>query len=171
VLLLVAACAAVGATLAFANAISKSAWTAGSLPPTAAEPPPSSLAPQSNSPYPSDGRGFVNSNARCEGTLTEVAIARTEGSLVAICVDQKGTYQYRGVRLSDGAALNVSAEATDAREYVGRGDGVTYELGTEQLVIIAGDTLVRRENVIEYREPHTFSAQAPPVPSSRRPAS
>ena len=80
---------------------------------------------------------------------------------MAICTDSKGGYQYRGVRLRDGAVLNVPAENTAAREFVARNDGVTYALSTKQLVITVGDTVVRKEPVLEYREPQSFSAEAP----------
>jgi hypothetical protein len=68
---------------------------------------------------------------------------------------------YRGVRMSDGAALNVPAETAGGREFVARSEGVTYSLSTQQLVITAGDTVVRREPVIEYRESHSSSAEVP----------
>ena len=152
---------AVVATLAFVNDVAKKSWTTGSLPSAGAQPPSSSIVTKPNSPYPTDERGFINSTARCEGPLTGVAFVRTQGSLVAICTDSKGGYQYRGVRLSDGAALNVPAENTAAREFVARNDGVTYALSTKQLVITAGDTVVRKEPVLEYREPQSFSAEAP----------
>jgi len=168
VLLLVAAITAVGATLAFVNSITKSAWTSGSLPSAEAAPSapaPSSTVSQANSPYPFDARGFVNSSARCDGSLTMVVTVRTAGSLVAICADQKNNYQYHGVRLNDGSTLNIPAQATDAREFVAHNEGVDYEVGTEQLVITVGPTLVRRENVLEYREPRSFAAEAPPTPT------
>jgi hypothetical protein len=167
VLLLVAALAAVGATLAFVNSIAKSHWTTGSLPSAEAAPAPatSSTVSQANSPFPFDARGFINSNARCDGSLTMVVAVRTAGSLVAICADQKNNYQYRGVRLSDGSTLNIPAQATNAREFVAHNEGVDYEVGTEQLVITIGPTLVRRENVLEYKEPRSFSAEAPPTPT------
>jgi hypothetical protein len=140
------------ATLAFVNAIVKKSWTMTSLPSTAARPSSSPVAP-SHSPYPTDDRGFIDSTARCDGTLTGIAFARTQRSLVAICADHSGNYQYRAVRLSDGAALDVPAATIDAHEFVARNDGVTYALSTKQLVITAGDTVVRREPMIDYREP------------------
>jgi hypothetical protein len=172
-LALLAAIVAVLCTLVFAHDVAKNSWTKSSLPPASADATTSPIGPQASSPTgpdPSDGRGFIDSSARCEGSLTAVAIARTQGSLVTICTDQTGGYTYRGVRLSDGAALNVSAESTGGREFVARSDGVTYSLSTQQLVITAGDTLVRREPVIEYREPHSFPAEAPPRQSSASPA-
>jgi hypothetical protein len=101
-------------------------------------------------------------SAGCDGSLTAVAIARTQASQVTICADQKGAYLYRGVRLSDGAALNVPAEVIGAREFVARNEDVTYSLSPQQLVVTAGDTVVRREPVIEYREPRSYPAEAPP---------
>jgi hypothetical protein len=46
----------------------------------------------------------------------------------------------------------VPAETTGGREFVARSEGVTYSLSTQQLVITAGDTVVRREPVVEYRD-------------------
>ncbi len=150
---LLAAVGALVATLAFVNAVVKKSWTMSSVPSAAARHPSTSTVVPSNSPYPTDDRGFINSTARCDGTLTGIAFARTQRSLVAICADQSGNYQYRAVRLSDGAALDVPAATTDTHEFVARNDGVTYALSTKQLVITAGDTVVRREPMIDYREP------------------
>jgi hypothetical protein len=172
-LALLAAIVAVLCTLAFVHDVTKKSWTTSSLPSASAEVtsrPTGTQASSPRDPDDSDDRGFLNSSARCEGSLTAVAIARTQASLVTICTDQKGNYTYRGVRLSDGAALNVSAESTGGREFIARGDGVTYSLSTQQLVITAGDTVIRREPVIEYREPHSFPAEAPPGQTSASPA-
>jgi len=143
---------AVIATLAFANDVAKKSWTASPLPSSVAEPPSSSVIAQSDSSYPTDDRGFVDSTARCEGTLTGVAVVRTLGSLVAICTDSAGIYQYHGVRLSDGAELNAPADNTAAREFVARNNGATYALSVKELVITAGNTVLRREPVLDYRE-------------------
>lgn len=61
------------------------------------------------------GKSFIdNSAARCDGTQTALAVGRTQRSLVVICADQNGRYEYRGVRISDGALLKAPAEtATD----------------------------------------------------------
>jgi hypothetical protein len=179
-LALLAAVAAVLATLGFVHEVIKKSWTTSSLPWAHAQPTPTPAATQTGSPtgpYASDDRGFINSSARCEGPLSAVAIARTQSSLVTICADQKGGYLYRGVRLSDGAALDVSAESTGGREFVAHSGEVAYSLSTQHLVVTAGDTVVRSEPVIEYREPHSFAAEAPPgqgsgsaAASTQRPA-
>ena len=159
-----AALAAVVATFGFVHGVTKNSWPASPLPPAGAQPgsgPHATPTVSSSGPYPSDDRGFIDSSARCDGPLTAAAIVRTPASLVAICADGHGGYLYRGVRLSDGATLNAPAETTGGREFVARSDGVTYSLSTQQLVITAGDTVVRSEPVIEYREPHSFSAELP----------
>lgn len=173
--------AAVVATFGFVHGVAKNPWATSSVPSAGAQPssgPNATQTVSSSGPYPSDDRGFINSSARCDGSQTAAAIVRTPNSLVTICAVQQGGYLYRGVRLSDGAALNVPAEPTGGREFVARSEGVTYSLSTQQLVITAGDTVVRQESVIEYREPHSFSAELPvgvqpsasPAPSTQQSA-
>lgn len=137
---------AVGATLAFAHDVAKESLTANPPAPSAVEPPV-------NSPYPTDAGGFVGTAARCEGALRGVAFVRTQGSLVAICTDSAGGYRYHGVRLRDGAPLTLPAEIGAPREFVAHNDGVTYALSPTELVIADGDTVVRRETVLESRAP------------------
>ena len=104
-------------------------------------------------PSPAATRTVSATVARCDGALTAVATARTESSLVTICTDRDGAYLYHGVRLSDGATLNVRAEMTVFnRDFVARNDDVTYALSPQQLVVTAGGAVVRREPVVEYRE-------------------
>ena len=93
---------------------------------------------------------------------------RTQGSLVAICVDQDGKYQYRGVRLTDDAALNAPAETAVGGGFVAVNDGVSYTLSPNELVIAAAGNVIRREPVIDYRAPGSFPAEVggSPVPSS-----
>ena len=154
---LLAGVAAIVATFAFVHEVTEDSWTTHSLPSAGARPPSDSTAP-----YPSDDRGFLNSSARCAEPLALVTAARTDAALVAICLDPKGEYEYHGVRLSDGAALSVPAEASGGREFVANNDGVTYSLSAKQLVITKGDNVIRREPVIEYREPRTYPAELPP---------
>ena len=71
--------------------------------------PPASADPAT------DAQGFVDSTARCPTGDTAVAFGSTASSRVAICKSAGGAYQYRGVRISDGAKL--IAAATDAYDY------------------------------------------------------
>ena len=81
-----------------------STTTIAAPPPTPpAEPPSPPIT--TPAPFAVDDRGFVNSDARCDGSQTAVAIGRTSGSLVVICGDPDGRYGYLGLRLSDTVAV------------------------------------------------------------------
>ena len=100
-----------------------------------------------------DDRGFVNSDARCDGTQTAVAIGRTPGSLVVICGDRSGQYGYRGVRLSDDAVLTTVARATPKHQFIAQNARVTYSISPAELLVTAGGAVIKQEPMIDYREP------------------
>ncbi|MGV9803110.1 hypothetical protein ACWDTP_34150 [Mycobacterium sp. NPDC003449] len=102
--------------------------------------------------FASDQAGFVGSQARCRDTQTARAIGRTPGSLVVICLDRSGHFEYRGVRLSDEAAMAVSAETARARDFVARSSGVRYAVSPDELLVTSGSTVLKREPMVEYRE-------------------
>src|SRR3569623_1438789 len=56
-----------------------------------------------------DGLGYVESTARCTSPATAVLFGSTATSRVAICKTSGGQFEYRGVRLRDGAKLIVAA--------------------------------------------------------------
>lgn len=120
-----------------------------------------STSPTPTAPAGTDDRGFVDSAARCDGSSFGLAIGRTQGSLVAICSAESGEYEYRGVRVSDGATLVLPAQLTGAGSYLARNDSVTYTVSPKELVATSGDTVVKREVMIEYWEPR-FAAEAGP---------
>jgi hypothetical protein len=124
--------------------------------PTQPERPADPIAPPiaaAAAPFTVDDKGFVDSSARCEATQTAVAIARTPGSLVVICSDRSGQYGYRGVRLSDDAVLTTAARATPTHEFVAQNSTVTYALSPTGLLVTTGETVIKQEPMIEYREP------------------
>src|SRR5215211_5386869 len=104
-----------------------------------AEPTPS------EAPFPTDDRGFVNSAARCDGAQSAVVIGRTSRSLVVICADESGRYEYRGVRVSDGAALTVPATTAGDGLFVARIDKVTYAVSPKELLVKSDDSVLRQE--------------------------
>ena len=53
-----------------------------------------------------DDQGYVDSTARCTPPDVEVAFGNTTTSRVAICKTPGGQYEYRGVRVRDGAKLS-----------------------------------------------------------------
>src|SRR6202000_3549455 len=68
-----------------------------------------------------DALGFVDSTARCAAPDTAVAFGSTATSRVAICKTSSGKYEYRGVRISDGAKLVVPASVSSDGGHVGGG--------------------------------------------------
>jgi hypothetical protein len=108
----------------------------------------------------SDDRGFIDSDVRCEAPQAAVAFGRTEQSLVAICVDQEGHYQYRGARLGDDAVLTVVAEPTVPGEFFAQKDGATYTVTAKEL-IIKSDEFVRTEPMLQFGAPPLLAVEVP----------
>jgi hypothetical protein len=101
--------------------------------------------------FATDDKGFVNSNARCGGRRTAVAIGRTERSVVVICAGEDRRYEYIGVRLSDDAVLRTAAQTTPSGGFLARNAGVTYAVSETELLVTAGVAVIKREPMIEYR--------------------
>jgi hypothetical protein len=103
-------------------------------------------------PYTFDQSGFVDTDARCRNTQTARAIGRTAGSLVVICLDRSGRFEYHGVRLTDKAALSARAENTPERKFLARNYGVDYAVSPTELLVTSGSAVIKREPMVEYRE-------------------
>jgi len=102
--------------------------------------------------FTTDDRGFVGTEARCEEPTVAYAFGRTQRSLVAICT-LDGGYEYRGVRLRDDALLTAAATKTDDGEFVAENGGVSYTFSAKELVIGAGQRVIRTEPMVAYVEP------------------
>lgn len=133
-------CAAIIVTLFLADALSKVGAEPGSL--------------------QTDDRGFVDSKVRCEAPQSAVEFGRTAQSLVAICVDRYGRYEYRGARLGDDAVLTVVAEPTVPGEFFAQKDGATYTVTAKEL-IIKSDDYVRTEPVLQFGAPPLMAVEVP----------
>ena len=108
--------------------------------------------------YSSDDRGYLNSPARCPEGQSAVALGRTQRSLVAICTTPgDGPYEYRGVRISDGAVLQTDVDVTDAG-FVARTDGATYTVSPTELTVVSGGKVIYSDTWIDYRRPR-YSAE------------
>ena len=106
-----------------------------------------------------DGQGYLNSTARCPAPDTAVAFGSTQTSRLAICKTAGGQYEYRGVRVSDGATLTVPASQS-GDGYVADNDGITYTVTSKSLVVSAGNTVTREEPMLDFHTPGT--AGTPP---------
>jgi hypothetical protein len=108
-----------------------------------------------------DGQGFVDSTARCTTPDTAVAFGSTDTSRLAICATPGGQYEYRGVRVSDGAKLIVPASASGNGRFVAENDGITYTVTASSLVVSVGNQVIRDEPMVDFHGPQT--PQAPPT--------
>lgn len=113
---------------------------------------PLALAVPTSAP-PSDGEGYVNSTARCTAPDTAVIFGATDSSRVAICKTASGSYQYRGVRVSDGARLIATASQTSTNSFVANNDGVKYTVTPTALSVTANGDTFRTETWIDYHGP------------------
>jgi hypothetical protein len=102
-----------------------------------------------------DGQGYVDSTARCATPATAVAFGSTATSRVAICKTAGGQYEYRGVRLRDGAKLIVPASRSAAGAFVAENDGITYTLTPSSLAVSTGTQVIRTEPMVDYHGPET----------------
>jgi len=115
--------------------------------------------------YPTDDRGFIGSQIRCDAPQSAVAFSRTDQSIVAICVDEAGHYQYRGARLADeNAVLTVVAEPTVPGEFFAQKDGTTYTVTAKELVIKTPEW-TRTEPVVQFGAQPLVAVESPATPS------
>jgi hypothetical protein len=108
-----------------------------------------------------DDRGYVDSIARCTPPNTAVLFGSTQSSRVAICKTPGGQYEYRGVRVSDGARLNVPASQS-GDGFVADNDGTTYTVTSKTLVVSRGNKVIREEPMVDFHRPETPAASAAP---------
>jgi hypothetical protein len=103
--------------------------------PEAPPSPPTQLGPTVEpsiaGPPGTDAQGWIAyPAARCDPGTQPAAIARTTQSVLVVCQIQPGTFYYRGVRLSDGASIEL---ANAVRSSVGFDvtnptDGTRYQI-------------------------------------------
>ena len=121
------------------------------------------LGPATAAPT-ADDHGYIDSTARCTSPSEAVVFGSTERSRVAIC-ESDGEYEYRGVRLRDGAKLIVPAsESTDG--YTAENDGITYFVTEESLVVSAGTRVIREETMIDFHGSAQADVPAAPAQTS-----
>jgi hypothetical protein len=109
-----------------------------------------------------DDHGYVDSTARCNPPNTTVLFGNTDSSRVAICKTPGGQYEYRGVRISDGARLIVpGSQSGDG--FAADNDGVTYTVTSKSLVVSMGNKVIREEPMVDFHRPQTTTAPAAPA--------
>lgn len=128
------------------------------LAPLALGAPPVWAAPAPGAAPASDGQGYLDSAARCGDAA--VAFGSTAASRVAICPTSTGKYEYRGVRIEDGAGLTLPATQSGAGEYTATNDGVTYTVSAKSLVVTVGSRIIREEPMLDF---HGSGPDSPPT--------
>lgn len=123
-------------------------------------------APQASSAPAYDSQGYVDSTARCSAPASMVVFGSTANSRVAICVDTDGAYQYRGVRVRDGARLIVPASQSSDGAFTAVKDGVEYMVTSDALVISMGEKVIRDEAMVDFHRAGTAGSQTPSEPTS-----
>lgn len=109
---------------------------------------------------PSDSEGYVDSTARCTKPDTAVLFGTTQSSRVAICKTSAGAYEYRGVRVSDGAKLIASAKQTSDTTFVVDNDGVKYTITPTALSVTSGGNTFRTETWSDFHGPKAAGSPA-----------
>lgn len=107
-------------------------------------------APTASSAPPYDDQGYLDSTARCAAPDTMVVFGSTAGSRVAICSDDDGDYEYRGVRVRDGARLIVPATQSSDGAFTASNDGIDYMVTADALVISVDEKVLRDEPMVDF---------------------
>jgi len=115
-----------------------------------------------------DDQGYVDSIARCSPPNTVVLFGNTDSSRVAICRTPAGQYEYRGVRVRDGARL-IAPTSQSGDGYVADNDGITYTVTPKSLVVSVGDKVIREEAMVDSHTPDTPAAPAAPPTTTTTP--
>ncbi len=114
--------------------------------------------PSASAAPATDGEGYVDSTARCAAPNTVVVFGSTDNSRVAICRSPDGKYEYRGVRVSDGATLIVPAQESTDGAFVADNNGIGYLVTAKSLVVSEGNKVIREEPMVDF---HGLQAPAP----------
>ncbi|MCV7178178.1 hypothetical protein [Mycolicibacterium sphagni] len=110
-----------------------------------------------------DSQGYVDSTARCPSAA--VLFGSTDSSRVAIC-KTSGGYEYRGVRVTDGAKLILSASSSGNGSYAAANNGITYTVSSSSLVVSSAGSVVRTESWVDFHGPQTSQSQTSTTSSS-----
>jgi len=119
---------------------------------------------------PSDGQGYIDSTARCSKPDTAVIFGTTDTSRVAICQTAAGAYQYRGVRVRDGAKLIIAAKKASDGTYTAANDGVTYTVSSTALTVSLGKETLRSESWTDFNGPQAPATSTPSTSGTAKPS-
>lgn len=125
----------------------------GAAPVTAppATTPPAAPPPARDADLATDGQGFVGRpGAHCNSDDPAMAVARTDSSLVVVCETGAGRFYYKGLRLRDGATIEIDDPVPAGSGFKATNDGVRYWLTSTALIITDGSQRLADEPVLQY---------------------
>nr|BBX79940.1 protein kinase [Mycobacterium florentinum] len=100
-----------------------------------------------------DAQGFVGYPAgRCDPGSTPALMGRSSQSLVVVCEDGPANYYYRGLRLSDGASIELAnaVRSSGGFDVTNPVDGTRYQVRPTGISITSPNGQVFSEPMIEY---------------------
>jgi serine/threonine protein kinase len=109
--------------------------------------------PSINSLPGTDNLGWIGyPAARCDPGNQPAAMARTTQSVLVVCQIQPGTFYYRGVRLSDGASIELAnaVRSSGGFDVTNPTDGTRYQIRPTSLTIAPPDVQASSEPMLEY---------------------
>jgi len=129
-----------------------------------AVPPTTSVAPTTSQPVSTtsapllampgaDAQGFIDyPGARCDVGDSPAALARTPNSVLAVCRSGPGDFYYRGVRLSDGAGIELAnaVRSSGGFDVTNPTDGTRYQIRPDSLTIVPPDGQPITEPMVAY---------------------
>lgn len=161
--ILLAAAAALGAGwLIFGPKGNAPGGKPDNIPVVTAPPTTSSTGPTTTSskplPYPfglpgTDAQGFIDyPGASCDADSSPAVMARTTKSVLVVCRAGPGDFYYRGLRLSDGASIELADAVRSSGGYdvTNPTDGTRYQIRPDRLTIIAPNGQVFTEQMVDY---------------------
>lgn len=99
-----------------------------------------------------DTHGFTDHpDVRCDDDDRAAMVMRTTQSLVVVCRRKSGALYYKGMRLSDSAAIRLegAVSSPDGYAVTNPSDGTRYELTKRGLVIVIGGQVAASEDAVE----------------------
>lgn len=100
-----------------------------------------------------DDLGWIaHPGARCDAGTLPAVMGRTAKSVVVVCQTQPGSFYYRGVRLSDGASIELAnaVRSSGGFDVTNPTDGTRYRVGPTSLSIAPPDGPVSSEPMLQY---------------------
>jgi serine/threonine protein kinase len=125
---------------------SQASTSSPTSPSTSATPTPAALPG-------TDAQGFIDyPGARCDAGNSPAALARTTQSVFVVCRAGPGDFYYRGVRLSDGAGIELAnaVRSSGGFDVTNPTDGTRYLIRPDGLTIVPPDGQSVTEPMVEY---------------------